>query len=81
MNVDELISYGKQFFLNLSEFWINLYTPRKRCLREMLFPEGIYIGNNEFRTTQISLILKLIEDKNDVESIILWMGREDSNHR
>ena len=70
LNVDELISYGKQFFLNLSEFWINLDTPRKRCLQEMLFPEGIYIENNEFRTTQISPILKLIEDKNKGESIM-----------
>jgi len=70
LNVDELISYGKQFFLNLSNFWLNLDTPRKRSLQEMLFSEGIYLENNEFRTTKISPILKLIENKNDVESIL-----------
>ncbi|GAI10012.1 unnamed protein product [marine sediment metagenome] len=67
INVDELIEYGKNFFLNLSNFWLNLDTQRKRSLQEMLFSEVIYLENNEFRTTKISPILKLIEDKNDVE--------------
>jgi len=31
----------------------------------MLSPDGIYIENNEFRTTQISPILSLIEAQND----------------
>ena len=34
----------------------------------MLFPEGIYIENNEFRTTQISSILRLIQEQNDLKN-------------
>ena len=67
LNVEELICFGKQFFLNLSSFWINLDTPRKRCLQEMLFSEGITLENNKFRTAQISPILSLIEGKKDIK--------------
>ena len=67
LNVDELIGFGRQFFLNLSSFWIKLDTPRKRCLQEMLFSEGIYIENNKFRTANISPILSLIEGKKDLK--------------
>jgi len=79
LNIDELIDYGKRFVCNLSSLWLNLDTPRKRHLQEILFPEGIYLENGKFRTAKISPILKLIEDKNNVESILA--GKEDSNHK
>ena len=68
LNVDELISYGKQFFLNLSKFWLKLDIERKRTLQDMLFTDGLYIENNEFRTGQICPILRLIEDKEYAQS-------------
>ena len=67
LNVDELISFGKQFFLNLSKFWQELDITRKRSLQDMLFPEGIYIENNIFRTANISPILSLIGSKKDLK--------------
>lgn len=67
LNVEELIGFGRQFFLNLSSFWTGLDTPRKRCLQEMLFSEGITLENNIFRTVQISPILSLIEGKKDIK--------------
>jgi len=33
----------------------------------MLFPDGIYIENNKFRTTQISPILSLIQEQKDLK--------------
>lgn len=39
--------------------------------QELLFPEGIYLENNKFRTTKINPILRLISEqniyKNDLE--------------
>jgi hypothetical protein len=67
LDVDGLISFGKQFFSNLSKFWTELDTPRKRCLQEMLFPEGIFLENKSFRTTQTNDILSLISDKKDLK--------------
>lgn len=69
INVDELMNFGKQFFLNLSYFWINLDTPRKRCLQDMLFPEGIYIENNEFRTATMGPVLSSILEKKDLINV------------
>ena len=37
----------------------------KRKFQDALFPEGIYLENNEFRTTRISTILSLIQSRND----------------
>jgi hypothetical protein len=34
----------------------------------MLFPDGLYIENNEFRTGQICPILRLISEKENVKS-------------
>jgi hypothetical protein len=51
----------------LSKFWTELDTPRKRCLQEMLFPEGIFLENKSFRTTQTNDILSLISDKKDLK--------------
>ena len=79
------IPYDTIFWLDCStnliylNFWINLDTPRKRCLQDVLFPDGIYIENNRFRTTQISPILKLIEDNNDAQSILAASIRHSSN--
>ena len=69
INVDELLDFGKKFYLNLSKFWHDLEGGQKRCLQEMLFPEGIYLENGEFRTAQKSPILCLIEDKKDLELV------------
>ncbi len=68
VNTDELIDYGKRFLYNLSSLWLNLDNPHKRTFQEFLFPEGIYLENNEFRTARISPILMIIQAQNDVES-------------
>jgi len=57
IDVDTLIKYGKNFLLNLSSFWLKLDTPRKISFQHILFPEGIYLENNEFRTTEMSSVL------------------------
>jgi len=48
---------------------------KKRKLQDSLFPEALYLENNEFRTTEISSVLKVIEDKNYAQSILAWGGR------
>jgi len=68
LNVDELIDYGKKFLLNLSSLWLKLDNIHKRKLQEQLFPEGIYLENNEFRTTKISPILSLIQTQNNLKN-------------
>jgi len=45
-------------------------TDKKRKLQDYLFPEGLYLENNEFRTIKISTILRVIEDKNYCQSIM-----------
>ena len=60
------MDYGKNFVLNLSSLWFNLDIARKRSLQEVLFPEGIYLENNQFRTAKISPILRLIQEQNDL---------------
>ena len=50
--------------MNISEIWLNSEFDKKRKLQELLFPEGIYIENNRFRTPKINYILSLIRDKN-----------------
>jgi site-specific DNA recombinase len=68
INIDELIEYGKNFILNLSSLWLNLDIGRKRHLQEILFPEGVQLANNEFRTAKISPILRLIQEQNDLKN-------------
>jgi hypothetical protein len=45
-------------------------TDKKRKLQDYLFPEGLYLENNEFRTIKISTISRVIEDKNYCQSIM-----------
>ena len=71
LNVDELMEFGKKFYLNLSNFWHDLEGGQKRCLQEMLFPEGIYLENNNFRTALKSPILSLIESKKDLKKVLV----------
>jgi len=54
-------------------------TDKKRKLQDYLFPEGLYLENNEFRTIKISTILRVIEDKNYCQSIMAAPGSEISN--
>ena len=70
VNIDELVDYSKSFILNLSTLWLNLDTRRKRHLQGILFPEGVQIVNNEFRTAKISPILRLIQDKMTLKMIV-----------
>ena len=70
IDIDALIKYGKNILLNLSSFWLKLDTPRKISFQKMLFPDGIYLENNEFRTTEMSSVLKAIEDKDYAQSIM-----------
>jgi len=37
----------------------------KRHLQGILFPEGVQLENGQFRTTQISPILRLIQAQNE----------------
>jgi hypothetical protein len=66
--IDELIDFAKKFLINLSSLWMNMDNSHKRDFQEMLFPEGIYLENNEFRTTQINPVLRLIQDQNNCEN-------------
>ncbi|NQT67451.1 MAG: recombinase family protein [Actinobacteria bacterium] len=75
LNIDEIIDLGKRILLNLSGLWVNMSIDKKRKLQDSLFPEGIYLENNEFRTTEISSVLKVIEDKNYCQSIMAWGER------
>ena len=50
-------------------------TDKKRKLQDYLFPEGLYLENNEFRTIKISTILRVIEDK--ITASQLWLGTVD----
>jgi DNA invertase Pin-like site-specific DNA recombinase len=68
LNIDELVDYGKRFVCNLSSLWLNLDTPKKRHLQEVLFPEGLILENGEFRTAKISPILRLIQEQNDLKN-------------
>ena len=43
---------------------------KKRRLQDYLFPKGIYLENNEFRTTEFSSVLRAIEDKSYAQSIL-----------
>jgi len=78
LNIDDLVDYGKRFVCNLSSLWLNLDTPRKMHLQDILFPEGLQLENGEFRTAKISPILSLIEaqndSKNDGQSIMAGEG-------
>ena len=69
VDIDELMDYGKNFILNLSSLWLNLDIARKRHLQGILFPEGVQLVNNEFRTTQISPILSLIQEQKDLINV------------
>ena len=68
LNIDELVDYGKKVVSNLSYFWLNLDTSKKRNFQEMFFPEGIYLENGEFRTTQMSSILSSIQEQNNLRN-------------
>ena len=68
LNIDEIIDFGKGFLLDLPNLWINMNLDKKRKFQDFLFPEGIYIENNKFRTTEISSVLRVIEDKNYCQS-------------
>ncbi|MCJ7473017.1 MAG: hypothetical protein MUP02_09460, partial [Actinobacteria bacterium] len=50
--------------------WINMCIDKKRKLQNFLFPEGIHLENNEFRTTEMSSVLRVIDDKNYAQSIL-----------
>jgi hypothetical protein len=54
-------------------------TDKKRKLQDYLFPEGLYLENNEFRTIKISTILRVIEDKNYCQSIMAGDTEHISN--
>lgn len=68
VNIDELMDWCKNFILNLSSLWFNLDIPRKRHLQGILFPEGVQLVNNQFRTAKISPVLRLIEEQKDLIS-------------
>ena len=68
LNIDDLIDFGKKVVSNLSYFWLNLDTSKKRNFQEVFFPEGIYLENREFRTTQFSTILRLVQDQSNLRN-------------
>ena len=70
LDVDDIIDCGKEFLLDLPNLWVNSSIDKKRKLQDSLFPKGIYLENNEFRTTEMSSVLKVIEDKNYAQSIL-----------
>jgi len=74
IDVDKIIELGKNFLLNLSRLWINMNNTNKRKFQDVIFSEGAYLENNEFRTTKISSVLMLIEDKNYSQSILAGEG-------
>jgi len=79
IDIDEVIESGKEFLLDLPSLWINMSIDKKRKLQEYLFPKEIYLENGKFRTTKISTILRVIEDKNYRQSIMA--GEAGSNHK
>ena len=70
IDIDDVIGSGKKFLLDMPNLWINMSIDKKRKLQDSLFPKEIYLENNEFRTTQISSVLRVIEDKNYAQSIL-----------
>ncbi len=76
LDIDDAIDSGKKFLLNMPNLWVNMSTNKKRKLQDYLFPERQYLENNEFRTTQMSSVLKAIEDKDYAQSIVaVFSGR------
>ena len=74
LDVDDIIDRGKEFLLDLPNLWVNCSIDKKRKLQDYLFPKEIYLENNEFRTTQMSSVLRVIEDKNYSQSILAGEG-------
>ena len=70
LDVDDIIDRGKEFLLDLPNLWVNSSIDKKKKLQDFLFPERLYLENNEFRTTQMSSVLRVIEDKNYCQSIL-----------
>ena len=70
LDIDDIIDRGKEFLLDLPNLWVNISIDKKRKLQNSLFPKEIYLENNEFRTTQMSSVLRVIEDKNYAQSIL-----------
>jgi len=70
IDIDDAIDSGKRFLLNMPNLWMDMSIDKKRKLQNFLFPEEIYLENNEFRTTQMSSVLRVIEDKNYCQSIL-----------
>ena len=70
LDIDEVIDLGKKFLLDLPNLWLNMSIDKKRKLQDYLFPDGLCLENNEFRTTKISTVLRVIEDKNYCQSIL-----------
>lgn len=79
VNVDEIIEYGKRFIYNLPSLWLNLDITEKRGFQEILFPEGLSIENGEFRTANISPVLRLIETQKEAiltgQASLAWPER------
>ena len=70
IDIDDAIDSGKKFLLDMPNLWVNMSIDKKRKLQNFLFPEELYLENNEFRTTQMSSVLRVIEDKNYAQSIL-----------
>ncbi len=70
LDIDDIIDRGKEFLLDLPNLWVNTSIDKKRKLQDYLFPDKLYLENNEFRTTQMSSVLRVIEDKNYCQSML-----------
>lgn len=70
LDIDDIIDKGKEFLLDLPNLWVNISIDKKRRLQEFLFPERLYLENNEFRTSKMSSVLRAIKDKDYAQSIV-----------
>lgn len=60
IDIASLLNYCKYFITNLSKLWINAETKQKIKIQDLVFPEGIFLGNEGLRTAKINPILNLI---------------------
>ena len=70
-DIEGCLNYCKYFLSNLAKLWANADVNLKQRFQTLLFPDKIYFENGTFRTTEIALIFKQLQQKSFEESSLV----------
>ena len=71
IDIDGVLNYAQNFLKNISNLWLKAEIELKRGLQDFIFPQGIFIENNQGRTAKMSTIFDYLSTSFEVHSKVV----------